>query len=741
MDGSGFETSNAPVNDTGALSFDLNIVIATFRRRFRLFAAVAVVVFAAVVLFTLQQTPRYTATAQVILDVRREQVTDMSAVLSGLPADSSVVDTEVEVLKSRSLAGRVVKDLKLEEDPYFNPYLAQAKGAKAWFSSLKKAASPTTATPTDPIELQRRRERIVDNVLGGLKVRRAGLTYLIAIDYTHTDPKRAAELANAFANLYLTEQLEAKFDATQKANEWLDTRVGELRDQVQQADAAVQQYKIANNLLSAEGATLTEQEISGLNQQLALSRAAQAETDARLNIARQQLARGSTGEDVGESLNSPVVQQLRKQRAEKSAQVADLGGRYGDRHPDLLKAKRELADIDGQIQAEIRRIISNLEAQAQVARQRTGSVASSVSASRGTLAGNNRASIGLAELERKAQSVKTLYESLLARFKQTTASDGIEQADARVVSPAKIPTGPSYPKPSLNLALGLVLALGAGVATIVLAEILMAGLFTEDEVERRLGLPYLGAVPTLGTTVDDAKILKGMTPADYLLAKPLSSFAESLRKLRASILFSKVGEPVKVIAVTSSLPGEGKTTTTFCLARTLATSGAKVVVVDCDLRQSSISQFLKEPASIGLLEVLNGVATLDQAVITDESGAHILPLAKSAYTPRDVLGSSAMHKLLQDLRDRYEIVLLDTAPLLAIADTRILAPHADAVVMLVRWKKTPVKAVQSALALLQGTRAFIAGVALTQMDLKAQSRYGYGDSYYYYANYRKYYAD
>jgi len=739
MDGSGFETSNAPVNDTGALSFDLNIAIATFRRRFRLFSAVAVVVFAAVVLFTLQQTPKYTATAQVMLDVRKEQVTDMSAVLSGLPADSSVVDTEVEVLKSRSLASRVVKELKLEQDPYFNPYLPDAKGATAWLSSLKKAAAPSAAT--DPVELQRQRERIVDNVLDGLKVRRAGLTYLISVDYTHPDPKRASELANAFANLYLTEQLEAKFDATAKANEWLDTRVAELRDQVAQADAAVQQYKIANNLLSAEGATLTEQEISGLNQQLALSRASQAETDARLAIARQQLARGSTGEDVGESLNSPVVQQLRQQRATKSAQVADLAGRYGDRHPDLLKARRELADIDGQIQAEIRRIISNLEAQAQVARQRTGSVASSVSASKGTLAGNNRASIGLAELERKAQSVKTLYESLLARFKQTTAQDGIEQADARVVSPAKIPTRPSYPKPSLNLALGLVLALGAGVASIVLAEILMAGLFTEDEVERRLGLPYLGAVPSLGTTVDDAKTLKGLTPPDYLLAKPLSSFAESLRKLRASILFSKVGEPVKVIAVTSSLPGEGKTTTTFSLARTLATSGAKVIVVDCDLRQSAISQFLKEPAPVGLLEVLNGVSTLEQALVNDESGCHILPLAKSSYTPRDVLGSSAMHRLLQELRNRYEIVLLDTAPLLAIADTRILAPHADAVVMLVRWKKTPVKAVQSALALLQGTRAFIAGVALTQMDLKAQSRYGYGDSYYYYANYRKYYAD
>lgn len=739
MGGSDFESSNAPANDAGALSFDLNVAIATFRRRFRLFAAVAIVVFAAVVLFTVQQTPRYTAIAQVMLDVRKEQVTDMSAVLSGLPADSSVVDTEVEVLKSRSLAARVVKELKLEQDPYFNSQLAGAKGATAWWGVLKKAAAPVATT--DPVALQRQREEIVDRVLSGLKVRRAGLTYLISIEYTHNDPRRAAELANAFANLYLTEQLEAKFDATQKANEWLDTRVGELRDQVQQAEAAVQQYKIDNNLLSAEGATLTEQEISGLNQQLAASRALQAETDARLAIARQQLARGSTGEDVGESLNSPVVQQLRQQRATKSAQVADLAGRYGDRHPDLLKARRELNDIDGQIQAEIRRIISNLEAQAQVARQRTGSVAASVAASRGTLAGNNRASIGLAELERKAQSVKTLYETLLARFKQTTTQDGIEQADARVVSPAKIPTGASYPKPTFNLALGLVLALGAGVAAIVLAEILMAGLFTEDEVERRLGLPYLGAVPTLATAVDNPKLVKRLTPPDYLLAKPLSTFAETLRKLRASILFSKVGETVKVIAVTSSLPGEGKTTTTFSLARTLATSGSKVVVVDCDLRQSAISQFLEKPAEVGLLEVLNGVSSLDHALIQDVSGCHILPLAKSAHTPRDVLGSTAMQRLLQELRNRYDIVLLDTAPLLAIADTRVLAPHTDAVVMLVRWKKTPVKAVLSALNILANSRAFIAGVALTQMDLKAQSRYGYGDSYYYYANYRKYYAD
>jgi len=721
------------------MSFDLNIAIATFRRRLRLFAAVALAIFVAVLLYTLQETPRYTATAQVMLDVRKEQVADMSAVLSGLPADSSVVDTEVEVLKSRSLAARVVKQLKLTEDPYFNPNAPGAKGVKSWLPWVKTVVAPTVAV--DSVEAQRQQERVVDSLLGGLKVRRSGLTYLIGVDYTHTNPADAARIANAFADLYLTEQLEAKFDATAKANEWLDTRVAELRDQLQVAEAAVQQYKIANNLMSAEGATLTEQEISGLNQQLAAARAQQAESDARLAIARNQLARGSTGEDVGESLNSPVVQQLRKQRAEQSAKVADMSGRYGDRHPDLLKAKRELADIDSQIQAEIRRIISNLEAQAQVARQRTGSMVGSVSASKGALAGNNRASIRLNELERKAESVRTLYESLLARFKQTSSSQGIEQADARVVSRAKIPTSPSYPKPSLNLALGLVLALGAGAAAVVLAEILMAGIFTEDEVERRIGLPYLGSIPLLSSAIEDAKLARDMSPPDYLLAKPLSTFAESFRKLRAAILYSKIGESVKVIAVTSSLPGEGKTTTTFGLARTLATSGANVVIVDCDLRQGAINRFLPEVPAMGLLEVLNGVCSLDQALITDQSGAKVLALTKSAYTPRDVLGSPAMLRLLAELRNRFDVVLLDTAPLLAIADTRILAPHADAVVMLARWKKTPVKAITAAIGLLQGRGVFVAGLALTQVDLKAQTRYGYGDANYYYKSYRKYYAD
>jgi succinoglycan biosynthesis transport protein ExoP len=220
MDGSSFETQHAPAPSAGAMSFDLNIAIATFRRRLRLFAAIALAVFVAVLLYTLQETPRYTATSQVMLDVRKEQVADMSAVLSGLPADSSVVDTEVEVLKSRSLAARVVKQLKLDQDPYFNPNAAGAKGVSSWLPWIKKAVAPTAAVGS--IEAQRQNEKVVDNLLEGLKVRRSGLTYLISVEYTHTDPAEAAKIANAFADLYLTEQLEAKFDATPRPmNGWI----------------------------------------------------------------------------------------------------------------------------------------------------------------------------------------------------------------------------------------------------------------------------------------------------------------------------------------------------------------------------------------------------------------------------------------------------------------------------------------------------------------------------------------
>ncbi|MDB5516263.1 MAG: lipopolysaccharide biosynthesis protein, partial [Tardiphaga sp.] len=443
-------------------------------------------------------------------------------------------------------------------------------------------------------------------------------------------------------------------------------------------------------------------------------------------------------EDVGEALLSPVIQQLRSQRAEVSARVADLQGRYGERHPEMLKAKRQLSDIDNQIHAEIQRLISNLDAKAQVSRQRAAALSGSLGGAKGTLAANNRATVRLNELQRSADASRTLYESYLTRFKETSTQQGIEQSDARIVSKAKIPTKPSSPNVPINLTLGMVLALAAGIGATTLAQMLDAGLGTAEDVETRLKASYLGAIPLLSSVTDEADI----APIDFVVTKPLSSFSEAFRNLRTSVLYARLGEPVKVVAITSALPGDGKTTTAICFGRASALLGQKVIIVDCDLRRRTVNRVLANDPKLGLLEVLSGEATLQQAVNIDEaSGAHVLPLVKSTFTPKDVFGSVAMDRLLADLRARYDLVILDTAPVLPIADTRILAPKADAVIFLARWRKTPEHAIEAAFRLLRATGAYLGGVVLTQVDMQQQAKYGYGDPGYYYAEYKKYYAE
>lgn len=693
---------------------DLPAVLAIVRRRLRLALAVGLVVFILSLLVTVWATPRYTATASVMIDPRREEVVPSTAVLSGLTPDAATVESQVEVLRSRHLAQQVAAALKLDQDPEFAPGDG-VQGADA------------------------RIEAVVDQVRRRLVIRRVGGAYVMDVSFTAEDPAKAARIANAFADQYLQEQLQSKFDATAQANGWLTRRLEDLRDEVIRNESAVEQYRAEHDLLSASGATLTEQEISAYNQQLASVRAQQAEDEARLRTARAQLAAGSTGEDVGEALTSTVVQQLRNRRAEISGRLADMSSRYGPRHPDMLRAQGELADVDSQIRAEIDRIISNLEARAQVSRERSASMSGSLAGARGVLVANNAARVRLNELIRNAEASRTLYEALLDRFKQTSTQAGLEQSDARVVSRAAVPQRPSSPRAALTLGAGVVLALFAAAAAVILAEMLDSGLRTGQDVERRLGLPLLASLPLIASVA--ARADRGRSPVDYLVDKPLSAFAESLRALRASIDFSGAGRPVKLVLVTSSLPGEGKSTTAVALARSAALAGQKAVIVDCDLRDRSVHRLLGLEAPVGLLEVLSGQVSLEAALAPDPaSGARVLPLSQTRFTPRDVFQSAALDALLARLRAEFDLVILDTAPVLAVADTRVLAAKVDAVVFLARWRRTPVAAIDNGLAFLRQAGAPVAGVALAQVDMRDQVRYAYGDSGFYYRAYKTYYA-
>ncbi|MGZ3304373.1 MAG: GumC family protein, partial [Asticcacaulis sp.] len=398
-------------------TIDLNAIVADFRRFSRFFLAIFVITLLAIIVPGLVQPPKYTAQSTVMVDPRTLNAAPAEDVLSGLPADTTTIDTEAEVLKSNSLAERVIKSLKLDEDPEFNVALRH--------NVLTSLGGDKALTP---IEQQKQHEKVVAKVLKRLDVKRSGLTRIINIDFTASTPEKAARVANEWARLYLSQQLETKFQATQEANNWLSGRLGDLKTQVEQAETAVQQYKISHGIMNTtDNNTIAQSEIATLDQQLATVKVDQAESQARLEVAKKQLASGSTGEDVGEALNSDVIKSLRAQRAQVSQHVADLETRYGPLHPDIIKAKRQLDDIDVQIKAEIKRLISNLEAQAQIQRQRTASLQASVGAARGNLAGNNEAMVKLNELQRNADAVSSLYQSYLDRFKQTTSQAGLDK--------------------------------------------------------------------------------------------------------------------------------------------------------------------------------------------------------------------------------------------------------------------------------------------------------------------------
>jgi len=718
-----------PIDRSAEKPLDIHGIVAAFRRRLKLFVIIAAAVFAVTALVTLQQTPKYTAMARVVIDQRKQStIIKGQEVVSDLPADSGSVDTEVEILRSRSIAERVAGDINLFQAK------VDAKDKPSLIKSLLGYIVPSINKKSDP---QVEHETLVDEILEGLDVARAGDTYMIDVSYSATTPSRAALLANSFAKEYISDQINSRYNLTQQASEWLSGRLAELRKQANDADAAVQAYKAANNLVAAQGSTIAEQEVSGLDQQLALARAELAEKEARLSTARGQLKRGSTGEDLGAALDSPVIQQLRQQRAVISQKAADLEGRYGERHPDLLKSRRELIDLDAQIHSEITRIISNLEAQVEVARQHAGSIVGSLSQTRNQLSGNARASVRLNELQRNLDSASAVYQSFLDRYKQASAQVGMQQSDARVVSAAKIPTTPSSPRVGLNFALGLIIALLLGTAAVVIAEMFDTGLSVPDDIELELGVPALAIIPTLESMQPsghaDAEML---SPENYVVKYPLSQFAESFRTLRAAIRMCRAGKKTRLVAITSSVMDEGKTTTAIALVRVAALAGDRAILIDCDLRHRGVNIMLPEEREAGLVELLSGTATLADVIVHDtESGADILPLGRSPFTPRDLLASDAMQEVLGQLSNYYDLVILDTPPVLAVSDTRGFVEKVDAVVVLARWSKTPRKVIQQTLRILHDSGAFIAGVVLSRADHQRVTAYGYGGAGYYYGDY------
>jgi len=713
--------------------FSLQEMLRVIRLRRRIILGATAVVVAVVTVVVLQITPRYSATAVVMLDQRKHNLEETNAVLSDLPTDTAAVQNQVQILTSLELANKVVTRLKLDQDPEFNPKGGGLRALIAQFNPLKLLPSDTK-TQQEAQGIDPHRSAIVHAILGHLSVSPIGLSTAINVTFESENPEKAAQIANAIANAYVDDQLEAKFEATQKATQWLTQRIGELSQQAQAADTAVQQYKVEHNITTtAEGVSVVDQQIANINQQLVTAKADLAEKEA--NYERlAALARIGNAANAAPVLSSMVVQNLRTQETVVTNELANMSTKYGPRHPKMLDLQAQKANLDARIADEVQRIVGGAKNDADVARSHVASLEQSLKQAEAQGAGQNQAQVQLSALQSAATSARAMYEAMLGRLNQTQGQQGIQTPDARVISRAERPGGPTFPNKPLAIGLSFPTGIMLGLLLAFLIERLDNGFRTAAEVERYLGVPVLSTIPEVET-------MAWTKATDLVVDKPMSSFAEAIRGLQLGLSVSNVDKPPQVVVVTSSVPSEGKTTLVISLARMAARSGLTTIIIDADLRRRSVAKMLhQKKLKSGLLEVLTDKVQLDKCLIKDSrSNAWVLPCVQTPASPADVLGSEAMHKLVSNLRQVFDLVLIDSAPLLPVNDTKVVSRLADAVLLVVRWQQTPRDAVANTLRSLLDVRARVAGVALARADYERFRYYSYG--YQNYSSYTKYYHD
>ncbi len=724
-------------------------LLVLWRRKWIIFnVALITIVMSAIVVF--QLTPRYTAKAMLAIETRQNRVVDLEAVMSGLGTDQAAIKTEIDVLQSRRLVGKLVDDVNLVNDPEFNAELREGRGflqainpftylpdewSAAIFGRRKAEQSPEEAA-------QATRARVVDQLLSQMTVANPPRSYTLEVAVESADPKKAAKIANGLANLYLTDQLEVKFEATERANEWLNERVFELREKVRLAEQEAQQFREENQLIQTQSAGLVnDQQLAQLNTQLVTARTDLARIEARERQIEQNIVDGTVEESgLLEVVQSPLIQRLKEQESEVRRRRAELATRYGPKHPRMMNVEAELADVRTKISLEIDKIVAGIRGEAEVAAIRVTTLEQNLEALKQESFKNSRAQVRMRELDREAEANRLLLQTFLTRFKETSSSDGMQQADARIISKADVPVYASFPKKRIIMVVAAVIGLGAGVALAFLMESLDNGYRSPEHLKQDLNLRPLGMIPLVGKAV-----LQSGGPEKYIISKPSSSFAEAHRSIHASLMFSGAGGATpKVLAVTSSIPGEGKSTATLCLAHILGRTGLKILVVEADMRRPVLRKRLglEKGSFVSLNDVLSRepIPAGLSIYADDVSGIHVLWTDKEE-NPQKRFAAPEFQSFLSEARKQYDLVLIDTPPIMAVSDAMIIAKYAESIMFVVQWASTAKGIVKTAVKQLQQTGVPLAGAVLTQVDVKRHRGYGYGDQGYYYGGKSNYYTN
>lgn len=715
------------MEEEGGGSFSFDRAYSAVRRHAVFIGIVAGLIVGIATIVSIMMSNRFDASAIVQIDPRKKTISNLDSVLSELKADAATVDSEVEIIRSRAITQRVIDILGLRNDPEFSktiPILSVLKTVAFGRDLEASGEAPIEADKANPDQIagllraekpglaEPERDEVAVAFGEKLKVTRIRTTLLIEIRFSCTDAVKAAKIANTIAEVYIQEQLDAKQQAAGFATKLLEEKLTSLRSKVGDAERKVEQFKAQNNIFDSEGQILSEKQLARLMEQTVVARNTTAEARAKFEQVKKLRAEGTGSTAIADVLESHTVRLLKEELGKATQKEAELGTKYGPRHPDMQKVRAEVADAQRQLDAEIEKLVDNLKNEMEVAEGRERQLAANLAVLKEQQGVSKEESVKLKELERDSSTEKALYEALLARYKQTAETVELQLPDARIVEKADVPLFPASPKRKQIVFLALIGGLLTGIGIALILEFWTSGVSRSEDVERALDLEHLTSIPQISGP-DDGEA-DPMRAVRLILAEPRGAFAEAIRGLRREIDVRRHNPQQKVILVASSLPGEGSDMIASNLAHHYALTGNRVLLIDGDLRRSPLTRRLVGSSSAGLLDVLARGAPIEQTILRDAStGLCFLPATSSDrldVSSPEMLATRRMAALMGYLRNQFDTIVIEAPPLLPVVDGRILADYVDQIAFVMTWRKTPKKLAKRAVHALGQNQDKIAGV-------------------------------
>ncbi|GAB2888924.1 exopolysaccharide regulatory tyrosine autokinase VpsO [Uliginosibacterium flavum] len=667
---------------------------------------------AAAIVYSL--SPVYRSTTTVLIEQGKSNLLSIEDVYSGISQAKEHYQTQVEILKSREVAARVVRDLRLWEYPEFDLRKAEEGGVAKLKASLGFGAVKQEATEA------RLADAAVDMFSQQFSVEPVRLSQLVKLSFESKDRKLAMLVANATAEAYIAADREARFKMTQQANGWLQERTQSLRDKLLSSERTLQAYRDKSGIVTLSGSaqTMISQQIGEVTQRLVEAKARRAEAES----AYEQMKSIVDGDytSVPAVLRNPSVADARRQEAVASQKVAELQQRYGFEHPKMTQALSEQRAAKESLQRQSQAVAQGLTREYESARSTERAMEGALASARGTVQSVNRQEFQLSVLDREVQANKQLYDLFMNRAKETNLGGDLQGSVARVVDEAVVPYAPVKPKKIMTIAVALVLGLLVGVLVALLLDQLDNTVKGIEDAERRFQQPVLAALPELGSK-------EGAQAITMFVDKPESYLAEAVRTARTGVLLTDIDLPNRILLVTSSVQGEGKTTVSANLALAHAQT-KRTLLIDADMRRPQIGRRLGLPLEAkGLSNLVSGTVALKDCIhCIKGSMLDVMPVGDLPPNPLELLLSSRFSDTLSGLAKQYEVIVIDSPPVELVSDALVLAPMATRTIYVVRAMQTPHPLARKGLVRLQRSGAKILGVVLNHLDHSKSQRY-YGD--------------